>query len=232
MKKEIVYDENMGLKLDIYESDKSSCVFVYFYGGGLERGSKEDSAAFACELSNCGISTVVPDYHMCPGQQYPDFIETAADAVRTAAKYAGKRKLFVGGHSSGAYVAMMLCFGGYLKDINISGWVFASGQTTTHNGILAQRGIDSKRIVVDDASPLYNITGKYAPILITVGEKDSFPCRVEQNVLLASVLKSVNKKAIAELHVLEGETHGSYIEGKEGKLSVFCELITQFIAKI
>ena len=230
IKKDIIYSSAPGLGLDLYEAeDKASPVFVYFYGGALERGSREDSSELAVSLCSRGVSVIVPDYHMCPAQPYPDFIETAAKAVRAAVKYAGGRKLFVGGHSSGAYVAMMLCFCGYLKDTAVSGWVFASGQTTTHSGILQQRGMDAKRITADDASPLYNAYGKYAPILLTVGEKDSFPCRVEQNALLAAAIRAADKKARLTFQILPGETHGSYLEKRDGDESLFCSMVTRFI---
>ncbi len=230
IKKDIIYSSDPELGLDLYEAEgKTSPVFVYFYGGALERGRKEDSSELAISLCSHGLSVIVPDYHMCPAQPYPDFIETAGKAVRATAKYAGGRKLFVGGHSSGAYAAMMLCFCGYLKDISVSGWVFASGQTTTHSGILQQRGMDAKRITADDASPLYNAVGKYTPILLTVGEKDSFPCRVEQNALLAAAIKAADRKARLTFSVLPGETHGSYLEKRDGRESLFCDMVARFI---
>jgi len=233
LKKEICYDPDMGLKLDLYEAaDNMSPVFVYFYGGGLERGKKEDSFELACDLAEDGIAVVVPDYHICPGQPYPEFVLTAAKAVATAKKYADKRPFFIGGHSSGAYVAMMLCFGGYLKDMDVRGYIFASGQTTTHAGILSQRGEDVKRIVVDKASPLYNVSGKYPPILITIGSQDSFPCRVEQNALLFAVIRASNRKADVEFKILEGETHGSYLERRNNEASVFTELSSGFIKRL
>lgn len=232
MRKDICYDDSLELKLDIYEAEiKDAPVYVYFYGGALERGRKEDSKELSEDLSDIGITVIVPDYHICPGQPYPDFIETAQKAVAFAADFAGKRPLFVGGHSSGAYVAMMLCFGGYLSDFNVKGYIFASGQTTTHAGILSARGENAKRTVVDDASPLYNAVNKYPPILLTIGERDSFPCRVEQNALLLAVLKDASKKADAELKILVGETHGSYLERQNGEKSLYCALVSDFVRK-
>ncbi len=233
MKKEICYDPDIGLKLDLYEAadNSASPVFVYFYGGGLERGKKEDSFELASDLAKAGIAVVVPDYHICPGQPYPDFVRTAAKAVAMAKEYAGKRPFFIGGHSSGAYVAMMLCFGGYVRDMDVRGYIFASGQTTTHAGILSQRGEDAKRIVVDGASPLYNVSGKYPPILISIGSQDSFPCRIEQNALLFAAIRSSNRKADVEFKILEGETHGSYLERRGDAVSIFTELSSGFIKR-
>ncbi len=62
-----------------------------------------------------------------------------------------------------AYIAMLLCFDrryfmSYGVDSNkIFGFVFKAGQFTAHFNVLCERGIDSRRCIIDEAAPLYHI---------------------------------------------------------------------------
>lgn len=103
-------------KLDVYSPDSekaASPVIVFFYGGSWNSGSRSDYAFVGHTLARQGYVTVVADYRLYPEVRYPAFLEDAALAVAWAAKHADNyggdpEKLFVMGHSAGAYNAAML----------------------------------------------------------------------------------------------------------------------------
>ena len=88
----------------------------------------------------------------------------------------------------------MLCFDSRYLTENlrkfIGGYVFNSGQPTTHFRVLAERGIDPRRVIVDEAAPLYHV-GKnmnLPPIQLWLVEFD-MENRLEQNQLLMGTLR-------------------------------------------
>ena len=161
--KDVCYDPRhpAACRLDLFAPDGDfDTVFVYFHGGGLEYGDKESADVFAPYLTSHGIAVVSANYRMYPNAAYPDFICDAAEAVAWANRYMkeeiGCDKLYVGGSSAGAYLSMMLCFDPrYLapfkiKPTDIAGYIHDAGQPTTHFNVLRERGLDERKIVVDD----------------------------------------------------------------------------------
>jgi len=86
---------------------------VFFYGGSWREGAKGDYKFVAVSLARQGVLAVVPDYRVYPAVQYPGFVQDGAAAVAWTfahiASYGGDpARLFVMGHSAGAYIAAML----------------------------------------------------------------------------------------------------------------------------
>ena len=83
-------------------------MFVFFHGGGLEKGSKSGAYHFANYLTDRGIAVVSANYRMYPNAKYPDFIEDAAEAVYWVSEninsYGKCEKMFVGGSSAGGSI--------------------------------------------------------------------------------------------------------------------------------
>lgn len=111
----IVFDEKTGLKTDVYtpQGAANAPVVVFFYGGRWSDGSKDLYEFVGGALAKQGFVAVVPDYRLYPKVKFPAFVQDAASAVRwardNAARYGGDaNRLFVMGHSSGAYNAAML----------------------------------------------------------------------------------------------------------------------------
>ncbi len=99
--------------LDLYLPDQEEfSVFIYFHGGGIETGSKEQK--FTQTLVDRGIAVVSANYRMYPSAVFPEFVRDAAAAVAWTYKhmkeYGKCNKFFVGGSSAGGYLSMMLCF--------------------------------------------------------------------------------------------------------------------------
>ena len=137
---------------------------------------------------------------MYPTAVYPEFIRDAAAAVAWTYKnigtYGNCKKFYVGGSSAGGYLSMMLCFDkSYLAPYNIDpagidSFIHDAGQPTVHFNVLRERGIDSRRVIIDESAPLYYIgrEKEYAPMLFIISDND-MENRYEQTMLVLSTLK-------------------------------------------
>jgi dipeptidyl aminopeptidase/acylaminoacyl peptidase len=240
---DIVYGEHEGAEmLDVYLPDSAATsVFVYFHGGGLDHGDKEDAKFFAPYLCDRGIAVVSANYRMYPDAEYPDFIYDSARAVAWANAYMreklGCEKLYVGGSSAGGYLSMMLCFDKtYLASAGIdnsiiSGYFHDAGQPTTHFNILKkERGLDPNRIIVDEAAPLYHIVPdeNYPPMRFIISDND-MKNRYEQTMLTISALKTFGYENVD--HVLMHSTHCKYVTTiDDNGESVFGNMFLEFFS--
>lgn len=108
---DIPYGSHRRQKLDVYKAEKprpDGKTVIFFYGGSWDSGSKSDYLFVGQALASHGVTTIIPDYRVYPEALYPTFIEDCALATRWAANEASVERLFVTGHSAGAYNAMML----------------------------------------------------------------------------------------------------------------------------
>jgi acetyl esterase/lipase len=124
--RDIAYGPGPRQMLDIYRPDSPgpAPVVVFFYGGSWRDGAKANYKFVAAELARHGVVTVVPDYRVYPQVKYPGFVQDGAAAVAwTFAHIDGyggdTSRLFVMGHSAGAYIAAMLALD--------SDWLAADG---------------------------------------------------------------------------------------------------------
>ena len=90
-------------------------VVVFFYGGSWNRGERADYRFVGSALASRGILALVADYRLYPEVRYPDFLADSARALayglENAARFGGDpKRVFVMGHSAGAYNAAMLAF--------------------------------------------------------------------------------------------------------------------------
>lgn len=128
IREDVAYGTDPRQKLDVYVPDKltkPAPVLLFFYGGSWQSGSKDVYRAFGQAFASKGIVTIVADYRLYPQVKYPAFLEDGAQAVRFvhehAADYGGDAsRLFVSGHSAGAYIAVMLAVNDtYLKAVHV-----------------------------------------------------------------------------------------------------------------
>jgi acetyl esterase/lipase len=88
-------------------------VIVFFYGGFWNSGARAEYRFVGQLLAAQGFTVVIPDYRLYPAVAYPAFLEDGAAALRwtqdhIAAHGGDAHRLFLMGHSAGAYNAMML----------------------------------------------------------------------------------------------------------------------------
>jgi acetyl esterase/lipase len=88
-------------------------VVVFFYGGTWISGERRDYKFLGEALASAQILTIIADYRLYAEVRYPDFLVDAARALAWAKREAGRyggdtHRVYVMGHSSGAYNAAML----------------------------------------------------------------------------------------------------------------------------
>jgi len=222
--------------LDIYLPNKDSFgVFVYMHGGGIEGGDKTDVQAVGEYVAEQGIAFVSINYRMYPQAMYPQFICDAAEAVSWVYKnigtYGNCEGIYIGGSSAGGYISMMLCFDNkYLTPYKIpegviKGYIHDAGQPTTHFNVLRERGIDSRRVIVDEAAPLFYVGNAtaYPPMLFIVSDND-LKNRYEQTQLVLSTLKHFGYD---EKKIYYRLMHGKHC--RYSPTAKFGEIICEFI---
>jgi acetyl esterase/lipase len=111
----IAYGEGPRQTLDVYRPrvNEPAPAVVFFYGGAWQSGHKETYLFVAAALAERGIVAVVPDYRLYPQVRFPAFIEDAALSIAWVKRNAADigvdpARVFVMGHSAGAYIAAML----------------------------------------------------------------------------------------------------------------------------
>ena len=113
-------------------------VLLFFYGGSWSSGARADYAFVGEALAARGIVTVVADYRLSPEVAYPAFVQDGALALRWVRERAGAwggslQRLYLGGHSAGAYNAALLALDARwlaaqgLDPRAIAGWVGLAG---------------------------------------------------------------------------------------------------------
>ena len=246
MKEFLDVEYKEGLQIDMYLPDNCEDgydVFVYFHGGGLEKGSRRGTKVFAQPLCEKGVGVASVEYRMYPDAKFPDFIEDCAEAVAYLKAHAGEygklRRIFVGGSSAGGYLSMMLCFDRkYLeavgmKPTDIAAYIHDAGQPTAHLNVLKREGEDGRRVIVDERAPMYFVgrDESYSPMLFIVSDEDMF-ARYEQTILMVKTLEHFGHKENVHLAV-QNSKHCKYVyKVDEAGESVFANIILPFLDKV
>ena len=175
--------------LDVYRparADGRAPVVVFLYGGGWDSGRKADYDFVGAALASEGFVVVIPDYRIYPEARWPDFLQDNARAVAWAQARAGDyggdpAKLFLMGHSAGAYDAVMLA--------TDPRWLGAVGLDPGHDlkGVIGLAGpydflplhSDELKTIFGppdqrpDTQPINHVTGRAPPLFLAtdVGDK-------------------------------------------------------------
>ncbi len=191
-------------KLDVYKPGSKTTVpvLVWFHGGSIQSGSKEKEVEvgnIARKFAAKGVAFVAVNYRLHPRVKFPAYVEDCAASVKwtidNAPKYGfDKEKIFVGGHSAGGYLTMMISYknestekvGLNVKDL--AGIIPVSGQTITHSTIRKEMGIPRSTIVVNEKAPLYHTKNMKLPMFLLTGDKD-LKMRAEESLLFYSAIK-------------------------------------------
>lgn len=216
------YAENKD-KLDLFmpEGLANAPVVVYFHGGGLQNGEKSIGEGLGQQLAARGIGLVTANYRLSPSVMHPAHIEDAVAAFawtkRNIANYGGNaNRVFVSGHSAGAYLAALMALDPrYLEAHNlrlsdirgavpISPFLFVEDQDVAPSRPKTVWGTDEA--VWLDASVTPYIGGSKPPMLLIYADGDD-DWRREQNQRLAAELSDAgNDAAVIEI---ANRTHGS-----------------------
>jgi acetyl esterase/lipase len=114
------YGENPAHKIAVYRphgSEGPLPVIVFLHGGGWHSGDPDDYGFVARGLAPEGFVVVLAGYRLRPEGVYPAMLEDTAKAVAwaraNAARHGGDPgRLYLAGHSAGAYNAAMMALDG------------------------------------------------------------------------------------------------------------------------
>ena len=209
----VAYGDAPRQSLDVYRpaSAAKSPVIVFFYGGSWQSGDKAAYLFAAAALAQRGYVVVVPDYRVYPEVRYPGFIEDGARAVRwakdNAVRFGGDPgKLFIMGHSAGAYIAAMLALDGrWLQEVglnpgrDVAGLIGISGPydfLPLHDGVIATifGGTD-----VTDTQPISHVMPGAPPALLVTGKHDPI-VEPGNTIRLAARLAANGDKAVVKTY--------------------------------
>ena len=137
----LVYGADARQLLDVYQPQAgvgNAPMVVFFYGGSWSSGERGDYRFVGEALASRGIVAVVADYRLSPAFRYPAFLQDSAGAVRWAFDHAAENgadanRIFVMGHSAGAYNAAMVALDKRwlaavgLAPSRLAGWIGLAG---------------------------------------------------------------------------------------------------------
>jgi acetyl esterase/lipase len=185
--RDLPYGTDPRQRLDIYVPDGLAAkapVILFFYGGFWQSGSKDLYLAFGQAFASAGIVVAIADYRLYPQVRYPEFVRDGAGAftyIQThAAQYGGDpARIFVAGHSAGAYIAVMLAADpGWLRDARadparVAGVIGISGPYNflplRDENLIAIFGGKNQ----PETQPIAHIDGKRPPMLLATGTADT-----------------------------------------------------------
>jgi len=113
VERNVAYASTMTLDVYAPQGATAAPVIVWFHGGALLEGDKQDEAEIAARFADAGFVTVAANYRLSPAVAHPAHVQDAAAAVAwaidNARTYGGDpARVFVGGYSAGAYLAALL----------------------------------------------------------------------------------------------------------------------------
>ncbi|MET0266869.1 MAG: alpha/beta hydrolase [Duganella sp.] len=200
----LAYGANVRHKVDVYrpaQAQGKAPVVVFFYGGNWVAGERGDYAFIGRSLAARGIVTVVADYRLYPEVSYPDFLRDAAQAVawtkRNAPVYGGDpQRLYVMGHSAGAYNAAMIALDPRwlaaqgLQPSALRGWIGLAGPYD----FLPIENPTTKPVfhfpdTPADSQPLRHVTAASPPALLIAARSDKLVDPQRNTARLAKALR-------------------------------------------
>lgn len=209
-------------KLDLYlpAGEKNFPTLVWFHGGGLTAGSKEEAftTKLASSWAESGIAVVAVNYRLSPKATYPAYIDDAAASlawtIQNIAKHGGDpQRVFLGGHSAGGYLAAIVGLNENvlerhsLTTKNVAGIIPVSGQMMTHYQIRIERKLQKFNVIADDAAPIYHSRESTPPMLVIYADRD-MASRAEENAFFVATMQAAGNKRVTGLMVKDRD-HGS-----------------------
>jgi acetyl esterase/lipase len=213
--RDIPYGPAARQMMDVYRPARAAGptpVVVFFYGGGWRFGERRHYRFVAASLARAGLVAAVPDYRLYPEVRFPSFIEDGALAVaqmrRLATSCGGDAaRLFVVGHSAGAYITAMLAVApGYLAAVglarkHLAGAVGLAGPydilpitVAAIKPVFASAADDLRR-----TQPIFHVDGNNAPLLLLHGDRDTL-CYPRNSLAMAARIRAAGGPALVRTY--------------------------------
>ncbi len=224
--------------LDIYPADSPGApVFVFFHGGYWRALSSADFAGVALGLQPLGITTVVPNYALCPAVTIDEITRQARAAAAWVLRHIGEHggdasRVAIGGHSAGAHLAAMCLQADWaahgLADDPLAAGLLVSGLYELEP---LRRSYLQPVIRLDDGiiarnSPAHLVRRCATPLWITWGGAETAEFARQSTLYHAAWLRAGNR---AELAAVPGADHFSAIHGFEAPDSPLCRWLARHL---
>jgi acetyl esterase/lipase len=221
---DMAYGPDPRQRLDVYQPQgetRNAPVVVFFYGGSWSKGERADYRFVGEALASQGIVAVIADYRLSPAVRYPVFVQDSARAVRWARDHAAgfgadPARLFVMGHSAGAYNAAMLALDARwlqaegMKPSQLAGWIGLAGPYD-----FLPIGDPQTQVAFEwpatpaDSQPLVHASRASPPALLLAPTEDRSVNPQRSTVAMAARLK--NSGVPVESALLDGVSHVTLI---------------------
>lgn len=210
----VAYGKREVRKMDVYrpKAEGKKPVVMFVHGGSWQFGKKEDYRFVGQALADAGFVVMIPDYQKAPAK-FPSFVVDVAEAItfakKNAAKFGGDaNRLFLMGHSAGAYNVMMaLTYPGVeekLQKNKIAGVVGLAGPydflPLTDPALVEIFGGANNF----DTQPIMHVKKGLPPMLLITGKEDDVVA-AKNTTNYAAELKAKGNKA--EVLVLDDVSH-------------------------
>ena len=183
LEESLAYGDHPRQMLDLYTPEKAgpdTPTIVFFYGGSWQSGDRSEYRFLGSAFARQGFRVAVPDYRLYPEARFPDFLEDSAAAVAWLRKgVASEGKLFLMGHSAGAYNAAMLALAArWLEDVgaspaDIDALALLAGPydflPLKDSALKVIFGPEETR---ERTQPINHVSGAAPPMLLLTGEDD------------------------------------------------------------
>lgn len=232
-------------RVDVYQPKTPAgnpVMVVFFYGGSWSSGDREDYRFVGEALASQGVVAVVADYRLSPEFRYPVFVQDSASAMRWAFDHAGdygvsQARIFVMGHSAGAYNAAMLALDKrWLEAVDLApsrlvGWIGLAGPydflpIKDKKTQVAFNWPDTPK----DSQPLFHASSASPPALLLAPVHDRVVDPLRSTVAMAQKLKNAGVRV--ESAQFDGVSHVTLIAAMASVLrsrAPVLERITAFV---
>ena len=245
---DLSYEPGLRGHLDLYRprtAQDRTPVVLFIYGGSWDRGGKADYAFVGEALASRGFLTLIPDYRLYPEVRWPTFLQDNARAVRWAYDHAAEfggdpKRLFLLGHSAGAYDALMLALDPrWLAEVHLS-------PVRDLRGVAGLAGpydfLPLKSLELEDifgtpegrpaTQPINFVTGVNPPLLLATDTADKFVNPTNTTRLAAKVRISGGG---VQVHYYRGLNHalllGAFAAPLRALAPVFRDVVQFFNAQ-
>lgn len=212
-------------------------VVVFFYGGAFRAGRKSEYRFAGQALASAGVIVAIPDYRIYPEARFPDFLQDGAAAIakcrELCQQFGGDpERLFLMGHSAGAYITVMLTANdAWLRaqggDASwIRGAIALSGRY--HQSPLQDQIAETifRGPARDETRPASFIRGKCAPMFLAAGSREDEPVLIGKHRLAAHLRETGN---LVEERLYAGIGHagiiGALAPARRNRAAVFADVM-------
>lgn len=182
VRRDVAYGKLERNVLDIYTPKNAAHtkdVVIFVHGGSWQVGDKSEYKFAAESFTRRGYIAVIPNYHLAPSVIYPAFIEDTAAAINWVKKNIGDfggnpQRIFIVGHSAGAYNAVMVFALSKVKPSDVRGVIGLAGPydflplTDPKLQVIFAPAKPLKTML-----PIHYAAKKFPPMLLITGDKDT-----------------------------------------------------------